>query len=569
MKKLNFFFLISLMLSIIGSVKAQDILIVEPGLGTLNDAINTYGGDKIYQLTAGSWYGLTERIENDGYHLQIIGSEPAEEGGMPATLQTGSDGSGAVFEQMFNVNGNITFKNIYFVNADLMGQTGDVFLVQGAQNARTIIDCCVIHPVGVSAGFKATGGNTKTYFTNNLVVNQGHMNSPNDGFVFTYSDATSALDTLVVENNTFVAMGTCLFNTGYALYQDNNFVNWNHNTFVMTKSQIDWSVYEKEFYWTNNLMFDLQTQPYFTNWQPMPGADPSMPKPNLIYAAPIPDEEIPSSRPCFVEYNSHYRAQGFYDFIDNELNPYCEENNLPQAYLFDLVWPADTLTCREAQMFNSTDFPEFKYGNTIKNVDPKWNDSKIYEHEAKLIEWTKPATWIHGVGLSSDNYPATSEWAQWHWTPSGDLSDNSVWPLFDGTYTDETTLTGSIEVNIPLGDLNWFPEAKAAWEVNKEEIEAHIRAGNTDQIDIGYASTATIRNEFSQKPFKMYPNPAKNALYFEMNAAAEITISSIDGHIIKTVSNVSTINISELEAGIYIATVNDRTKVSSQMFIKK
>ena len=36
---------------------AQDILVVDPGSGTLNAAIEANGGDKIYQLQAGQWYG--------------------------------------------------------------------------------------------------------------------------------------------------------------------------------------------------------------------------------------------------------------------------------------------------------------------------------------------------------------------------------------------------------------------------------------------------------------------------------------------------------------------------------
>ncbi len=91
----------------------------------MNAAVATYGGDKIYELTAGEWYQLDAPIENVDYHLQIIGSEPAEPGGMPATLQTGSDVNGAVFSNMFDAKGDITLKNIYFVNADLNAQVAN------------------------------------------------------------------------------------------------------------------------------------------------------------------------------------------------------------------------------------------------------------------------------------------------------------------------------------------------------------------------------------------------------------------------------------------------------------
>jgi len=482
--------------SFVGNILAQDILVVTPGSGTLNAAVAANGGNKIYQLTAGEWYGLDAPIENVDYHLQIIGSEPAVAGGKPATLQTGSDVNGAAFDKMFDAKGNITLKNIYFVNADLTAQVANQFLVQSKADSRVVIDRCILHPACVALGINGQGGNIKTYFTNNQVIDHGHQLSPNDGHFFAFDNTTGiGLDTLWVENNTFVCMGMNLFQGSFG-NMVNNVVNFNHNTFVMTKSQIDWTTKKMEQYWTNNLMFDVQTQAYANNWQPMPGGDAAKPKPNLIYADTLANEVLPSTRPNFVQYNSHYRAQGFYDLI-TELNVFSAANALPGVYLYPLVWPADTLNSREAQMFVSDDFPKFKYGNTITDVDPQWVDAKIYEHEANFILWTKPASYIHALGQPAGNYPAATEWAQWWWIPSGDISDNSVWPVFNGVYTNEQTLKGSIEKNVPLGDLNWFPEAKTAWEAKKAAIQTHIKNGNEFQINIGYmqepAPTAVLK----------------------------------------------------------------------------
>jgi hypothetical protein len=355
-------------------------------------------------------------------------------------------------------------------------------------DARIVVDNCVLHPSCVGQGVTGSGGGNKCYFTNNQVVDHGHMLSPNDGHFFNFSNtaAGKGFDSLWVENNTFVCMGMNVFQGSFG-DMVNNVVAFNHNTFVFAKSQIDWTTKKMEEYWTNNLMFDLQVDPYANNWQPMPGGDPSMPKPNLIYADTLTDEVMPSTRPNFVQYNALYRAQGFYDLV-TEMNIFCKEQNppLPGVYLYPLVWPRDTLTSREAQMFGSTDFPKFKFGNYIADVDPQWNDATIYDHEALFIEWASPANYVHALGQPSSNYPPATEWAQYWWIPSGDLSDNSVWPLFDGTYTNEQYLKGSIERNVPLGDLNWWPEAKAAWELKKADVWAHIQAGNTNQIDIGY-----------------------------------------------------------------------------------
>jgi hypothetical protein len=562
MKKIYFFILLVAMSLLSYSAMAQSVLVVEPGIGTLNAAVAANGGNKIYQLKAGEWYGLNAPIVSNGFHLQIIGGEPAEKGGLPATLQTGSNVNGEPFRGMLHPNGAITIKNIYFVNADLSGQVANHFLIQSAENARITVDNCILHPVGIETGILSEGGFSKVYFTNNLVVNHGHQLSPNDGNFFHFENAsTGGPDTVLVENNTFVCMGMSMLKTGFAKFHDTNFIMWNHNTFVMTKSQIDWSVAEQEYFWTNNLMFNVQTQPYFNHWQPMPGGDPARPKPNLIFTDKLPGETLPSARINFVQYNSHYRAQGFYDFLNNEVNPYAIANNKPGAYLFPLVWPADSVNCREAQMFNSEGFPLFKYGNTITDLNPEWTDSRIYEHEARLIEWTKPATMIHGFGLPNSNYPPATQWPQWHWIPSGDISDNSVWPLFDGTYKNTKTLSGSIE-NLPLGDLNWFPEAKAKWEAQKDEILAHMKSGNTEKFIL-----TSVKPQLENGKFKMYPNPAQNVLNFDVYGENNISIHTVDGSRIRAARNVSKVDISDLNNGIYFVTVQEGVQVSTQKLI--
>ena len=78
---------------------AQDTLVVEQGLGTLNTAVEENGGDVIYKLTAGNWYGLNAIIEASdetlgaGGSLTIIGEKTD---GMPAMIQVGNDLDGGV-----------------------------------------------------------------------------------------------------------------------------------------------------------------------------------------------------------------------------------------------------------------------------------------------------------------------------------------------------------------------------------------------------------------------------------------------------------------------------------------
>ena len=539
MKKFTFLFLSVLLLFSYAGI-AQTVLVVQPGVGTLNAAIKANGGNAIYQLKAGEWYQLDAIIENVDYHLQIIGQEPAVKGGKPATLQTGSDAGGAVFGMMFDAKGDLTLKNIYLVNADLTGVIGNGLITNSAADARTVVDKCVIDPVGLNYCVNLTASNSKTYFTNNLALRHGHQLNPNDGHFFITDNASGAgFDSLLVQNNTFVCMGTTMHASGFTKFV-NNFSKWDHNTFVEQKSQIDWSNFEKEYYWTNNLMFDVQTQPWNTPWQPMPGADAGYPKPCLIYADTIPGDVFPSKTIQFVEYNMHYRNPKFYTLVD-ELNVQGKADGKTKIYLMPIVWPIDSAgISRETKMFaDDASFPFWKYGNTTKEVDPKWVDTRIYAMSDKLVEWTKPATQIHAMGYPSDNFPPASQWAQWHWDPDGDVSNNATWPVFNGVYTNAAMLTGSIE-GLPLGDLNWYPESMTKWAKNKTKIDAHLKAANDSKIDI---TTGVQLINSSNISTSYYPNPFSGELtisYTVKNPASiRLSIVNITGQTVNELVNQS------------------------------
>ena len=483
---------------------AQTVLMVTPGTGTLNTAISTYGGTRIYQLKAGEFYQLSAVIENVGYHLQIIGETPVG-GGKPATLQTNQLG-GVPFNTMFDAKGDVTIKNVYIVNADFNGVIANILMDINAAGTTINIDKCVIDPVSINLGIQSNKENVSINFTNNLAMNHGHELSPNDGHFFV---TNAGMNNLLVENNTFVAMGTTMYMGGFNAKID-GVVKWNHNTWVMQKSQIDWSLWKTSYIFTNNLMYDFQTQPWSQAWQPMPGGDPSFPKPGLIYAAPLVGETLPSARQEYIEYNGHTRNPGFYTLL-NTLNVVNTTDGVAPLTFMPLIWdatynetnPNPSFRSRETIEFaNKTDFPKWNFGNEYNDVDPQFEDSRIYAHSDNFVLWTDPATRVHAMGKPATSVPPVTSWAKWHWDEDGDPGNNVAWPVFNGKYTNPQMLTGSIE-SLPLGDLNWFPAEKAIWLSNKTRIEAHMAAGNTGKIAMisdvcGLKPTATFTTQYQQ-----------------------------------------------------------------------
>ena len=246
---------------------AQDTVTVDQGLGTLEAAIAENGGDKVYKLTAGAWYGLTSIVEvNDttmkgaGKGLVIIGEETD---GLPATIQVGVDGAGAIFPWLFRTFNDLTIKNVFLTAQDFSGVAGPG-VIGIAGKAKVVIDNCVMDPSGVNrtigGGDPADG--SQLWLTNNLIMNNGHMQGPNDGGWL----GGMAWDTLWVENNTFVSSGQDFIGTPFHSVPNNNFIWINHNTFLWHDVWIKKSYNDQNFYFTNNLMQDISIYSQLYAW---------------------------------------------------------------------------------------------------------------------------------------------------------------------------------------------------------------------------------------------------------------------------------------------------------------
>ena len=500
---------------------AQPVLEVEPGFGTLNDAIANNQGNVIYKLKAGQWYGINAVIENDGFPLTIIGEVPSSKDSMLAMLQIGSDATGVPFTNMFNIFNNLTLKNIFIVDANENDVQSSGGLITLQNPVKVTIDNVVIDPLSTNNGIVSAGTveRPSVFFTNSQVIRSGQQVNPNDGVLFQSSitgDQINQWDTLYIENNTFVCTGTWFIaNLTTDIYGQDNFVWINHNTFVIHKSQLYISYYPSQFFFTNNLLFDFNTQPYNLGWNiyyPDGHAEVGAPQSRLalVNNDTLPGENLPSIRKCFVEYNLNYRNPKITEIpswgFTHTLN-FDGVTPLSVAYLMPLYYPKDSGDVnREANMFNSSDFPYFKAGNTMSN-DPQFTQTKIYDLSDSLAVWTLPAAQQHCWGFDPANILPLTQWPKFWWNADDNgLGNPTAWPRFDGTYTNQSTLTGSI-AGLPLGDLNWYPDSKAKWEANKETIQAHIIATDTNKIPLTGVATDNPKLPTKYSLSQNYPNP--------------------------------------------------------------
>jgi hypothetical protein len=210
---------------------AQTIVDIEPGApGLLNTTImgdTMANGDRndpntIYRLKRnGAPYFITETIENEGYHLQIV----AEEGeGIPPIIRPWADENGNKVTDGFRTRDQLTLKGLYFLGYDQIGQYIDHHINVDGDDGKAVIDSCWFEYTRVDF-FRSTQGDGGSYFVTNTKVRNGiETEDPRPYWPILFFGRT---DTVWVENCTFYN-----FRGDYhdVWGEEADYLHFNHNT---------------------------------------------------------------------------------------------------------------------------------------------------------------------------------------------------------------------------------------------------------------------------------------------------------------------------------------------------
>jgi len=108
---------------------------------------------------------------------------------------------------------------------------------------------------------------------------------------------------------------------------------------------------------------------------------------------------------------------------------------------------------------------------------------------------------------------------------------------------------------LPLGDLNWFPDAMASWLVHQDAIAEHILSLNEDQyLKVG------VKENRNAIAFSVYPNPVQDFITVKsVDELSSLRIYSVTGALYKVVDMTSQngrdIDVSDLSKGVYLLKV--------------
>jgi hypothetical protein len=106
--------------------------------------------------------------------------------------------------------------------------------------------------------------------------------------------------------------------------------------------------------------------------------------------------------------------------------------------------------------------------------------------------------------------------------------------------------------------------------IGTENAQGSIRT----QIYINHSQQSSGLNSISENSsISIYPNPVQNELFIvlEKEEITQVKISALSGKIVKSINNTTSnsVDVSNLEKGVYILTVNTHNGVSNTRFVKK
>jgi len=570
-------------LLIAGSLIAQeDVVVIEGGLengGLLEATINgdtTATGERvnpnrIYELEAGSFY-----IE----HGPIIVDNP--DGTITIRGQMGGP-KPVIIKQPVNevaigqsdINSSFTLLNVQYHNMEMSNVLPWVTFAINGDNHRVQVEDCLIEN---SQGIVFNAGNITQGAI--IILRNNYFRDMNDFSQWWGARAAEckyAIDSLVIENNTFSGGGLTFLSqesvTDVAII--------NHNTFINNHKYPFLNQYWRELYFTNNLFVNANMVGEDMENVATGGQDPDALMHGIFGVDTI--EATLNIQPKFLDGDAlTEEVDEISDYIiyaaDNVLT---YSPTLDEYYngTVDAVWddaPASYLTWGGVEgPFRVVNVPGIWENSRSAALDAAYDNIKEENNSIYTVS-------LEELGLGTDPLPQEAadvfiEWNRAQWGVPGVVAptDFTVYYFGDhnpqtvpGVETESSTTGGITKISDMIEDFSYTAELVS----QSDGMRIGALHWNDETYDPA-ASLTAVKNKYSGasavKPIKgesiyVYPNPVKDVLRVKGYQNADFTIMNLDGRIVRSAKNVSSVNVSDLANGMYTITIKQGDKVSTQ-----
>lgn len=401
-------------------VYAQQIKSVAPGLNTLADAVNTSVAGDVLVLQRGAGYP-NQGTMNVSVPITI---RAADGTGDRPVIAVAPDAAGAYAGTVLGVFANIKLENLAFTGIrsaqDRAQRIGQVFQLS-ADNLRIVIDGCSF--VGFGGRTLEAGRDGATLIVRNCIeTGNGRSNRVDNGRFIDFRDAS--VDTLILQNNSLL---NCADRWIRHMFLDASldYAFIDHNTFMNGTGYRPSFQFRnvRELYFINNIVINpsiLGTTPAGIRKVELEYTDPLNEVCTFTMAGADTSNEV-----LIMRDNNVWRDPRI-DAILGDFNLNAGDS-VAIAPWFDAAFEARV---DPARAFFSEEL-NFVQDVTIDSLLPELQiyvgGSKGYSHSAFIFRTDELAV---GVNMS-----------------------------YGTTARSYTAAAGGF----PLGDLNWYPDRKAAW----------------------------------------------------------------------------------------------------------
>ena len=416
-----------------------------------NDTGDRLNPNRVYKLQASGFYYVTERITNEGWHLNIVGEEPDPNNSdsFVPVIQLNHREDNSRPGKLISAEGDLTIKNVTLLGMSTAGDYPyELYEMQGS-NIRITFDNVTFEKAQWGF-FGVYGADTDLFVTNSRFRNLASHTQPWGGRGFsTWAD----MDTVWVENNTFLNVH------GFPIQVENGTANmlWiNQNTFVNSGRQVVLGAWVKNMVFANNLILN-------GFWQGESASEISadrLASDDEQYSGMFTLDNIPSRYGLDAERKLAVVNNSF--FLESEYPAYYTADN-------------DTFNIRKQPLLNQ---------RTQNLFDEELNTNWVVRDnlfDAENPGFTNyPDNHAERIQLITAIRNGNEPGVYGYWYPNKpDPSQPDIEVIFspdppeDLTYSNSTLQTAAIG-GYPLGDLNWYPSQKSQWMNNREAQQSTI-----------------------------------------------------------------------------------------------
>ncbi|HTR82428.1 MAG TPA: T9SS type A sorting domain-containing protein [Bacteroidota bacterium] len=378
---------------------------------------------------------------------------------------------------IMNKPGTITLKNLYFLGQriDSVQATANLMNISGSPD-KIIMDHCVIDNAnGTVMNFTGTGGSV-------FVTNCEMRNVSNQFWrsgVLMWENSPNAMDTVVMQNNTFFLLGRSIIGGPYPF----QYFVLNHNTVFLSSDAALNSTHQINATITNNVFYGVDAHGIDSTsvvGPPGPGNDAHQPYGVIMTDSLKGYETIygitEQDRNVAVSNNAYFWPQGLLDMWKT-IN-----DTATTWYIARPTW----MNPQTASMFgNPTGWPGFVAANN-DSVDPGFDASLVSTSVTNLVQFEELVGWQTPFGPWKD--AGAFRWWQL-WTnpypghvfdrvPAGWNSWSKGYPVPENLRYSNTLLQHAGTDGLALGDLNWFPEQVTDVQSKGNPIPSTFNLGN-------------------------------------------------------------------------------------------